>query len=74
MRHNELGFCNLVLDLHFARRRFAGVERGPGVLQGFLNRFCDRVRAPKHAPRGPRRVLECRRGLTEIVERGAAVL
>ena len=33
-----------------------------------------RVRAAKHAPRGPFRVLERRHGFAEIVERGAGVL
>ena len=31
------------------------------------------MRAPEHAPRDPRRVLEDLHGLTEIVERGVGV-
>ena len=31
------------------------------------------MRAAEHAPRGPFRLLECRHGLAEIVERGAVV-
>ena len=38
-----------------------------------FNRSCDRVRATEHAPRDPFRLLECRHGLAEIVERGAGV-
>jgi len=40
----------------------------------FHNRCCERVCAAEHAPRSPFRVLERRRGLAEIVERGARVL
>ena len=39
-----------------------------------LDRLCDRVRATKHAPRDPFRILERRHGLAEIVERGGGVL
>ena len=55
------------------RRRFAGAERGSGVLQGPLNHHCERVRAAEHAPRSPLRLLELRHGLAEIIERGAGV-
>ena len=37
-------------------------------MQIFLNPRCERVRAAKHAPRDPFRVLEHRHGLAEIVE------
>ena len=55
-------------------RRFAGAERGSRVSQGLLHRHHDRVRPPKHAPRGPFGFLERRHGLAEIVERGAVVV
>ena len=55
------------------RRRFAGVERGSRFLQFARSPFCERVRATKHAPRDPFRVLERRHGLAEIVKRGAGV-
>ena len=42
--------------------------------QIYLNISDKRVRAAKHAPRDPVRVLERRRGLAEIVERGGGVL
>ena len=50
-----------------------GAERGSRVSQAALNPHCGRVRAAKHAPRGPFRVLERRHGLAEVVERGAGV-
>ena len=50
---------------------FAGAERGARVSQFVLNRFCGRMRATKHAPRGPLRVLERLHALAEIIERGA---
>ena len=74
MRHNELGFCNLVLDLHFARRRLAGVERRSRASQFVFNIRCDRMRTAEHAPRSPCRALERFHGLADIVERGAGVL
>ena len=37
--------------------------------QGKLNPLRGWMRAPKHAPRGPFRLLECRHGLADIVER-----
>jgi hypothetical protein len=52
---------------------FAGAERGSRVSHIVLDRFCDRVRTPEHAPRDPPRVLEHRQCLAEIVERGAGV-
>ena len=52
------------------RRRLAGVERGPRVLQMALKRLRERVRASEHAPRGPCRLLERRHGLAEIIKRG----
>ena len=55
------------------RRRLAGAERGSRDLQTLLNRGGERVCASHHAPRGPFRVLECRHGLAEIVERSAVV-
>ena len=33
------------------RWRFAGAERGSSVSQFALNPFCERMRAPEHAPR-----------------------
>ena len=36
-----------------------------------LNPLYGRMRAPKHAPSDPFRILEHRHGLAEIVERGA---
>jgi hypothetical protein len=43
-------------------------------LQAALNRFYSRVRATKHAPRGPFRLPERRHGLAQIVKRGARVI
>ena len=64
-----------ILTLRTARRRFfAGADRGSRVLQIGCNALCERVRAAEHAPRGPFRVLERRRGLAEIVERSGGVL
>ena len=62
------------LLLRRRRRRFAGGGRGSRFLQFQLNIRCERVLATKHAPRGPFRLLECRHGFAEIVERGAVVL
>ena len=62
-----------MLDLRFARRRFAGAEDDSRVLQLLLNPRCERMRSAKHAPRGPYNVLERRYGLAEIFERGAGV-
>ena len=53
------------------RRRLAGAETSLRDLQGTLNPRCDRVRAAKHAPRGPFHVLERRHSLAQIVEREA---
>ena len=53
---------------------FAGAERCLRVLQGTLSIFYGRVRTAEHASRDPRRILEHRHGLSEIVERGAGVL
>ena len=50
---------------------FARVEHGLPASQGGLNRLCERVRAPEHAPRNASSVLERRYGLAFIVERGA---
>jgi len=50
-----------------------GAERGSRPSQGDLNLSCERVRAAHHAPRNPCRVFERCHGLTEVVERGAAV-
>ena len=67
--------CLVLFILVLLRLRiFAGAERGSRPLQMHLNRHCVRVRATKHAPRGPFRLLEHRRGLAKIVERGAVVL
>ena len=38
-----------------------------------FNAVCERVRAAKHAPRNPFRILKRRHGLAEIVARGAVV-
>ena len=51
------------------RRRLAGTEHGSRVSQGLLDPRCGRVRAAKHAPRGPCRVLECLNTLAEFLER-----
>ena len=48
-------------------------ERGLRVLQLTLNPHCGRMHATEDAPRGLFRVLQCRHGLAEIVERGAVV-
>ena len=78
------GYCCLLFyfrlpSIHFiilpfrTRRwlRFAGAERGSRVSQIVLNLYCERMRAPEHAPRGPFYFLERRRGLAQIVEGGA---
>ena len=49
-------------------------ERLSRMLEAFLNRSCDWVRATEHAPRGPFQLLERVHGLAEIIERGAGVL
>ena len=70
-----MGFCNLVQGLRFARRRFAGAERGSRLSQEVPTKSCcERVRSTKGAPRNPFGVLEGRHGLAEISERGAGVL
>ena len=51
----------------------ADAERGLRVLQLTLNPHCGRMHATEDAPRGLFRVLQCRHGLAEIVERGAVV-
>ena len=43
------------------------------VSQSVLNFLCERVRATEHAPSGLFQILERRRGLAEIVERGGVV-
>ena len=48
-------------------------ERKSRYFEAALNIFCERVRASEHSPRGPFRILERRRGLVEIVERGVGV-
>ena len=53
------------------RLLLARVEHGSPASQGGLNRLCERVRAPEHAPRNASSVLERRYGLAFIVERGA---
>ena len=53
--------------------RFVGGEHFSCELQIALNIRCGRVRAAKHAPRHPFRLLERRHGLADIVERGAGV-
>ena len=65
----------IVLFLHCTHRRriFAGAERGSRLLQIAINGRCERVRATEHAPRSPFHLLERRRGLAEIVERGVRV-
>ena len=55
------------------RLRFVGGEHFSCELQIALNIRCGRVRAAKHAPRHPFRLLERRHGLADIVERGAGV-
>ena len=55
-----------------------GAPRGAGVFSRYSHKFfgpfCDRVRATKHAPRDPSRVLERRHGFADIVECGAGVV
>ena len=62
------------LRVPWQRLRFAGGERGSRLLQFAFNPSCKRVRATKHAPRGPLYLLACLNGLAEIVERRAGVL
>ena len=50
-------------------RIFVGAERGLRASKVVPNVLCERVRAPKHAPRDPPCVLERRHGFAEIVER-----
>ena len=57
-----------------ARQQRAGAadaERHSRVYQGTFDPYCDRMRATKHAPRDPCRVLERCHALAEIVYRGA---
>ena len=61
---------NIYLDV----RRLAGAERCSRPSQFFLHDFCQRMRTTEHAPRDPRRLLERRHCLAEIVERGASVV
>ena len=49
------------------KRSGTGAERGSRVLQVVLYVRGERVRATKHAPRNPFRLLERRHGLAEIV-------
>ena len=49
------------------------MEPGSRLFQAELNPSYERVRAAKHAPRGPFYFLVLRHGLAEIVARGAAV-
>ena len=53
--------------------RLAGVEGCSRILQIALNIRYERVRAPEHALRGPRRLHQDFHGLAEIVERGGGV-
>ena len=52
-----------------ARRALAGAERFSRFSQTRLNRYYDRTRATKNAPRGPFCILERPYGLAKIVER-----
>ena len=63
--------ANLIINATSSPARLAGAERGSRLSQVILHRRCERMRATKHAPRGPPRLLERRHGLAEIVERGA---
>ena len=56
------------------RRRLAGAEGSSRVLQMELDPRCHRVRASKHAARGPFGVLERLHCLAEIVGRGAGAV
>ena len=58
----------------YALPGFADAEDGSCVLQCALNHRCERVCATEHAPRNPFRLLECRHGLADIVQRGGGVL
>ena len=67
-RLTDLNPHNLLRGTRTARRlRLAGAEHSR-VSQGALNPSCGRVRAAKHAPRGPCRVLECLNTLAELFE------
>ena len=57
--------------MNLALPGFPGAERGSRFSQCALNPRHVRVRATKHAPSDPSRVLERRYGLVEFVERGA---
>ena len=52
----------------------AGGEGDSRVSQVVLKRSCERVRASKHAPRGPFNLLERIYGLAELSERGGGVI
>ena len=54
------------------RRRLAGAEHGPRVLQGLFNLHNERMRAAENAPRDPVSILERRNGFLEIIERGVS--
>ena len=60
--------------LRTRRWRFAGTELRSSVAQGFLKCPYERMRAAKHTTPGPRRLLERRHGLAEIIERGVRVI
>ena len=64
--------CSIVLGT--PRRRLAGGENSSRRFQTIFKCRGERVRAAKHAPRDPSRILEGRHGLVEIVERGGGVL
>ena len=68
------GTSKLMIYKYSSPPGFAGAERCLRVLQGTLSIFYGRVRTAEHASRDPRRILEHRHGLSEIVERGAGVL
>ena len=58
-----------ILDIvQSVRQRFAGVKRCTSPGKFVFNRFCDRVRAAKRAPRATRRVLERRHGLRSNIK------
>ena len=67
-RLTDLNPHNLLRGTRTARRRrLAGTEHAR-VSQGTLDPRCGRVRAAKHAPRGPCRVPECLNTLAEFLE------
>ena len=64
--------CELMLSIMYLGL-LGGDEPGSRLSQDGLSPPCGRVRASKHASRGPFNLFERRYGLAEIVERGVGV-